>query len=48
MNGKQSKRIRQEVYLNASKNILKQGLKIISGCGAQSENKQKPGEASGT
>jgi putative transposase len=34
--------------LNASKNILKQGLKIISGCGAQSENKQKPGEASGT
>jgi putative transposase len=25
--------------LNASKNILKQGLRIISGCGAQSENK---------
>jgi putative transposase len=34
--------------LNASKNILKQGLRTISGCGAQSENKQKPGEASGT
>jgi putative transposase len=27
--------------LNASKNILKQGLKLLSGCGTQSENKQK-------
>ena len=32
--------------LNASKNILKQGLKVLSGCGTQSENKQKHGEAS--
>ena len=32
--------------LNASKNILKQGLKILSGCGTQSENKQKHGQAS--
>ena len=31
---------------NASKNILKQGLKVLSGCGTQSENKQKQGEAS--
>jgi len=33
--------------LNASKNILKQGLNIISGCGTQSEIKQKRNEASG-
>ena len=32
--------------LNASKNILKQGLKILSGCGTQSDIKQKRGEAS--
>jgi putative transposase len=32
---------------NASQNILRQGLKLISGCGAQSENKQKRDEASG-
>jgi len=32
--------------LNASKNILKQGLKTLSGCGTQSELKQKHGEAS--
>lgn len=32
--------------LNASQNILKQGLKILSGCGTQSENKQKHGKAS--
>lgn len=32
--------------VNASKNILKQGLKILSGCGTQSELKQKHGEAS--
>lgn len=34
--------------LNASKNILKQGLKVLSGCGTQSENKQKRKEASGS
>ena len=33
--------------LNASKNILKQGLKVLSGCGTQSELKQKQDEASG-
>ena len=33
--------------INAAKNILKQGLKILSGCGTQSELKQKPCEASG-
>jgi len=33
--------------LNASKNILKQGLKILSGSGADSDLKQKPVEASG-
>lgn len=32
--------------LNASKNILKQGLKILSGSGADSDLKQKPGKAS--
>lgn len=34
--------------LNASKNILKQGLKILSGSGADSDVKQKPVEASGS
>lgn len=34
--------------LNASKNILKQGLKLLSGCGTQSDTKQKHGEASVT
>jgi len=33
--------------LNASKNILKQGLKILSGSGAESDVKRKPVEASG-
>jgi len=33
--------------LNASKNILKQGLIILSGSGAESDLKQKSGEASG-
>ena len=33
--------------VNASKNILKQGLKILSGSGAESDSKQKPGKASG-
>jgi len=33
--------------LNASQNILKQGLKILSGFGTQSELKQKRGQASG-
>jgi len=32
--------------LNASQNILKQGLKILSGSGAESDSKQKPGKAS--
>jgi putative transposase len=32
--------------LNAAKNILKQGLNILSGCGIQSDIKQKQGEAS--
>ena len=31
--------------VNAAKNILKQGIKILSGCGMQSEVKQKRGEA---
>ncbi|MFK5981485.1 MAG: hypothetical protein QM499_01125 [Flavobacteriaceae bacterium] len=31
--------------LNASKNILKQGLNIISGCGIQSDKKQKRSKA---
>ena len=31
--------------INASENILEQGLKIYSGCGMQSESKQKCGEA---
>ncbi len=31
--------------VNASKNILKQGLNILSGCGTQSDVKQKRGEA---
>ena len=30
---------------NASENILEQGIKIYSGCGMQSESKQKRGEA---
>ena len=30
---------------NASKNILKQGLKILSGSGIESDIKQKQGEA---
>ena len=34
--------------VNASKNILKQGLKILSGCGTQSDIKQKSVEASGS
>jgi len=34
--------------INAAKNILKQGLKILSGCGTQSDIKQKRGEASGS
>lgn len=29
-----------------AKNILKQGLKLLSGCGTQSDTKQKRGEAS--
>jgi len=33
--------------LNASKNILNQGLKILSGSGVESDLKQKPVEASG-
>lgn len=33
--------------INASQNILKQGLKILSGSGAESDSKQKPVEASG-
>lgn len=33
--------------LNAAKNILKQGLKILSGSGTDSDLKQKPVEASG-
>jgi len=32
---------------NASENILKQGLKLLSGCGTQSELNQKQGKASG-
>ncbi|MCD6271931.1 MAG: transposase [Deltaproteobacteria bacterium] len=33
--------------LNASQNILKQGLKILNCCGgAQSQSQQKPNEAS--
>jgi len=32
--------------LNASKNILKQGLKTLLGCGTQSKSKQKHGQAS--
>lgn len=31
--------------INASKNILKQGINILSGCGIQSDIKQKQGEA---
>jgi hypothetical protein len=31
--------------LNASKNILKQGLNILSGCGTQSDKKQKRSKA---
>lgn len=31
--------------LNAAKNILRQGLNILSGCGTQSDIKQKQGEA---
>lgn len=31
--------------INAAKNILKQGLNILSGCGMQSDTKQKQGEA---
>ena len=33
-------------YINASKNILKQGLKILSGSGIESDIKQKQEEAS--
>ena len=31
--------------VNAAKNILKQGINILSGCGMQSDTKQKQGEA---
>jgi transposase len=31
--------------VNAAKNILKQGINILSGCGIQSDTKQKQGEA---
>jgi len=31
--------------INAAKNILKQGINILSGCGIQSDTKQKQGEA---
>ena len=31
--------------INASKNILKQGINILSGCGMQSDTKQKHSEA---
>ncbi|UAY53885.1 RNA-guided endonuclease TnpB family protein [Arachidicoccus terrestris] len=32
--------------VNAARNILREGLKILSGCGAQSDTKQKQAEAS--
>lgn len=31
--------------VNAAKNILNQGINILSGCGMQSDTKQKQGEA---
>ncbi len=31
--------------VNAAKNILKQGINILSGCGTQSDSKQKQGKA---